>query len=112
MDANLYSNEGEKPKFHIGQKVKLLKDIKNDGTYPFGNIGTLLMTEGSVGHIRKIGDFLQTIRVYEVHFTNLDMPVEIVGCREHELQPLEEFIDQDEEDRRWFQEYRSKKSQN
>lgn len=112
MDASLYSTEGEKPKFHIGQRVKLLKDIKNDGTYPFGAVGTLLMSAGSVGNVRKVGEFLQTIRVYEVHFTNLDMPVEIVGCREFELQPLEEFIDEEEEDREWFENYRSKKSKN
>ena len=111
MDASLYSTDGEKPKFHIGQKVRLLNDVKNDGTYPFGAVGTLLMPAGSEGHVRKIGDYLQTITIYEVHFFNLEMPVEIVGCREHELEPLEDFVDPEEEEREWFRNYQKSKEQ-
>ena len=50
-------------------------------------IGTLMMPVGSVGYIKSVGEFLQVIRVYEVHFLGVeDAPVEIVGCREHELE--------------------------
>ena len=49
-----------------------------------------MMKKDSVGYIKDMGDFLQVIRVYEVHFFGTDMEVDCIGCREHELQALEE----------------------
>lgn len=80
----------DEPKFHSGQKVKLLEDVVNDGTYPHSKIGSLMMRKDSVGYIKDMGDFLQVIRVYEVHFFGTDMEVDCIGCREHELEALEE----------------------
>ncbi|PLY10916.1 MAG: nitrogen fixation protein NifZ [Arcobacter sp.] len=99
VTANRSGKDEDKPKFGLGQKVKLIKEIVNDGTYPHAPIGTLLMPAGAVGYIKSMGEFLQVIRVYEVHFLGLlDVPVEIVGCREHELEAMEDFRDEVEEE--------------
>ncbi len=68
VTASRSGKDEDKAKFGVGQKVKLLNDIVNDGTYPHDKIGTLMMPKGSVGYIKSIGEFLQVIRVYEVHF--------------------------------------------
>ncbi|HHD75609.1 MAG TPA: nitrogen fixation protein NifZ [Campylobacterales bacterium] len=86
--------DADEAKFHVGQKVKLLEDIVNDGTYPHSPIGTLMMPKGSIGYIKTMGDFLQVIRVYEVHFFGTEMPIDAVGCREHELEAMEEYVDE------------------
>lgn len=90
VTASRSGRDEDEPKFHIGQKVKLLEDIVNDGTYPHSKIGTLMMNKNSVGYIKDMGDFLQVIRVYEVHFFGTDREVDCIGCREHELEALEE----------------------
>lgn len=90
ITATRSGRDEEKAKFSVGQKVKLLEDIVNDGTYPHSPIGTLMMPKGSVGYIKDMGDFLQVIRVYEVHFLGTQMDIEVVGCREHELEALED----------------------
>lgn len=86
--------DADEAKFHAGQKVKLLEDIVNDGTYPHTPIGTLMMPKGSIGYIKTMGDFLQVIRVYEVHFFGTQMPIDAVGCREHELEAMEDYVDE------------------
>jgi len=86
--------DADEAKFHAGQKVKLLEDIVNDGTYPHTPIGTLMMPKDSIGYIKTMGDFLQVIRVYEVHFFGTQMPVDAVGCREHELEAMEDYVDE------------------
>jgi len=90
ITASRSGRDEDEPKFHIGQKVKLLEDVVNDGTYPHSKIGTLMMKKDSVGYIKDMGDFLQVIRVYEVHFFGSNMEVDCIGCREHELEALEE----------------------
>lgn len=85
----------EEPKFKEGQKVKLLEDVVNDGTYPHAKIGILMMPKGSIGYIKSMGEFLQVIRVYEVHFIGSEMEVEIIGCREHELEAVDDGCDND-----------------
>lgn len=86
--------DADEAKFHPGQKVKLLEDIVNDGTYPHTPIGTLMMPKGSIGYVKTMGDFLQVIRVYEVHFFGTDMLIDAVGCREHELEAMETYVDE------------------
>ncbi|HHB94799.1 MAG TPA: nitrogen fixation protein NifZ [Campylobacterales bacterium] len=98
VTASRSGRDEEEAKFHIGQKVKLLEDVVNDGTYPHSPIGTLMMPKGSIGYIKTMGDFLQVIRIYEVHFFGIDMPIDIVGCREHELEAMEDYIDEVEEE--------------
>ena len=94
VTATRSGKDEEHPKFGVGQKVKLVKDVVNDGTYPHAPIGTLMMNEGSIGYIKSIGEFLQVIRVYEVHFLGYDGPIEVVGCREMELEALEDYRDE------------------
>ncbi len=90
VTASLSARDADEPLFVAGQKVELLEDVVNDGTYPHSPIGTLMMPKGSVGYIKSMGEFLQVIRVYEVHFFGTDMEVDIIGCREHELKALED----------------------
>lgn len=109
VTANRSGKDEEKPKFGVGQKVELVNDIVNDGTYPHAKIGTLMMPKGSVGYIKSIGEFLQVIRVYEVHFFGVpNVPVEIVGCREHELLALEDYRDEVQEELEYMRKHREK----
>lgn len=99
--------DADKAIFGIGQKVKLIKEIVNDGTYPHSAIGTLMMPKGSIGYIKSVGEFLQVIRVYEVHFLGVEeAPVEIVGCRENELEAMEDYRDEVEEELEFMKKHR------
>lgn len=76
----------EAPLYEVGTYVEAINDIKNDGTFPYGNVGDLLIPKGAKGYVRKTGDFLQTIRVYEVDFLEEGL---VIGCRDFEIQPIE-----------------------
>lgn len=108
ITANRSRKDDDKAKFSLGQKVKLLKDIVNDGTYPHSSIGVIIIPKDSIGYIKDIGEFLQVIRVYEVHFLGVNAPVEIVGCREHELFALEYYQDEVEEEFEFLRKHREK----
>lgn len=108
VTASRSGRDEEKPKFGIGQKVKLLEDIKNDGTYPHAPIGTIMVKKDSIGYIKSIGEFLQVIRVYEVHFLDLNAFIEVVGCREHELLAMEDYRDEVQEELEWMRKHREK----
>jgi nitrogen fixation protein NifZ len=101
----------EEPKYKIGQKVELLEDVVNDGTYPHSPIGTLMMPKGSIGYIKDMGEFLQVIRVYEVHFIGSNMDVEILGCREHELKSVDDGCDIDTTESPLFKQMIEKRKQ-
>ena len=108
VTASRSGRDEDKPKFGIGQKVKLLEDIKNDGTYPHAPIGTIMVQAGAIGSIKSIGEFLQVIRVYEVHFLDLNALIEVVGCREHELLAMEDYRDEVEEELEFMRQHREK----
>ncbi len=108
VTASRSGRDEENPKFGIGQKVKLLEDIKNDGTYPHAPVGTIMVQAGSIGYIKSIGEFLQVIRVYEVHFLDLNAFIEVVGCREHELEAMEDYRDEVQEELEWMRKHREK----
>ncbi|MDD5053615.1 MAG: nitrogen fixation protein NifZ [Sulfuricurvum sp.] len=95
--------------FRIGERVRLTKAIRNDGTYPHARVGDVLIEAGAEGYVRKIGDFLQTIRVYEVNFIDAGL---IFGCREAELESALEDDGYDEvaEELKWLKEHRAKKA--
>lgn len=93
VTATRSGRDEEEPLFKEGQKVKLLEDIVNDGTYPHSKIGELMMPKGATGYIKSMGEFLQVIRVYEVHFIGSNMELEIIGCREHELKAVDDGCD-------------------
>lgn len=112
VTASRSGRDEEEAKFAIGQKVKLLEDIVNDGTYPHAKIGELMMPKGSIGYIKHVGEFLQVIRVYEVHFFGAGMDLEIVGCREHELESMEDdYVDEETLEREAFEAHRKKMSE-
>lgn len=108
--AKLSGKDEERAKFFLGQKVMLLEDVKNDGTYPYLSIGAVMIKKGCIGYIRHVGEFLQVIRVYEVHFMDEEAVVEVIGCREHELEAMEPYRDLEAEEVEYMKNYYKKKS--
>jgi len=72
-----------RPRFEYGDEVRLVRSVRNDGTYPGLDTGTLLVRRGSVGYVRDVGTFLQDQLIYSVDFIEEKC---MVGCREQELQ--------------------------
>jgi len=75
------------PVFEIGEKVRLRKLIKNDGTFPGKEIGQVLAKKGDIGYIASIGTYLQSSYIYAVHFIETGI---VVGCKKKELESVEE----------------------
>ncbi len=73
-----------RPRFDYGERVRVTRNVRNDGTYPGLDTGTLLVRRGSVGYVRNVGTFLQDQIIYSVHFLDAGR---LVGCREEELIP-------------------------
>jgi len=71
-----------KPRWQIDDEVRLIRNVRDDGTFPGVRMGDLLVRRGSVGVVRDIGSFLQDQVIYSVHFHAENR---IVGCREEEL---------------------------
>ncbi len=68
--------------FHEGDAVRVIRNVRNDGTFPGTEIGQLLVTRGSIGYVRSIGTYLQDQVIYSVHFMDNNS---MIGCREEEL---------------------------
>lgn len=96
------------PVFRLGQRVRITKPIRNDGSNPFEGPDAILVQPGAEGYVKHIGDFLQVIRIYEVHFIE---EAHTFGCREAELEAVEDLdgYDEVEEELRWVREHRAKK---
>lgn len=75
------------PEFEFGDEVRIIRNVRNDGTYPGFSTGTLLVRRGSTGFVMNVGTFLQDQLIYTVNFLALNM---IVGCREEELISIDE----------------------
>lgn len=71
------------PKYEYGEVVRVIRNVRNDGTFPGMATGSLLVRRGSLGYVKDVGTFLQDQLVYSVHFVDQD---KLVGCREEELQ--------------------------
>lgn len=71
----------------MGDSVRVIRNVRNDGTYPGAQLGDLLIRRGSVGTIIDIGTFLMDQIIYTVHFLD---DGRIVGCREEELIGIDE----------------------
>lgn len=95
------------PLFRLGQRVRITKDIRNDGTYAFAKNGEILANAGEEGYVRHRGDFLQVIRVYDIDFIRLG---KVYGCREEELEAVDEGDNEVEEEMAWLREHRAKKA--
>ncbi len=75
------------PVFEIGEKVRLRKLVKNDGTFPGQEIGVVLANKGEIGYVASIGTYLQRFYIYAVHFLDTGF---VIGCRKRELESVEE----------------------
>ncbi len=97
------------PVFHLGQRVRMTKPIRNDGSNPFNEPNEILIPAGAEGYVKHIGDWLQVIRIYEVHFIEEG---NTYGCREAELQAIDDVdgYDEIEEELRWLREHRAQKA--
>ena len=69
-------------RWDLGDDVRVIRNVRNDGTYCGAATGDLLVRRGSVGAVVDIGTFLQDQVIYQVHFFEQDYTV---GCREQEL---------------------------
>ena len=86
-------------RWDLGDSVRVIRNVRNDGTYCGAATGDLLIRRGSVGTVVDIGTFLQDQIIYSVHFLDDDR---IVGCREEELaDAAEPWIPSIFESREW-----------
>lgn len=69
-------------RWDYGEAVRLVRNVRNDGTYPGLDPGAPLVRRGSVGYVVDVGTFLQDQVIYSVNFLEAG---KIVGCREEEL---------------------------
>jgi len=76
-----------RPKFEFGNEVRIIRNVRDDGTYPGMDPGMLLVRRGSTGFVMNVGTFLQDQLIYTVNFLELG---KIVGCREEELISIDE----------------------
>ncbi len=74
----------DEQRFEFGEAVRVIRNVRNDGTYPGMPVGELLVRRGSVGHVIEVGTFLQDQVIYTVHFLSQGR---MVGCRAEELIP-------------------------
>lgn len=97
------------PVFRIGQRVRMTKPIKNDGSNPFNEPNEVLIPAGAEGYVKFIGDWLQVVRIYEVHFIEEG---NTYGCREAELEAIDDLdgYDEVEEELRWIREHKAEKA--
>ncbi len=68
-----------------GTKVRAKVAIRNDGTYPGRRMGEVLLEQGEIGYVSRIGTFLQRYYIYGVDFFRLGC---VVGMRAHELEVI------------------------
>lgn len=73
----------DRPAFEEGQKVRALRDVRNDGTYPGRPMGDFLIRAGDIGYVKSIGTYLQMYYIYGVDFYEKRI---IVGMRAKELE--------------------------
>lgn len=69
--------------FKPGDAIRVLRPIRNDGTFPGKARGELLVQRGSIGVVQDVGTFLQDQIIYAVLFIAENR---MVGCREEEVQ--------------------------
>ena len=93
MKINRDSDEIElegPPAFDYGEKVRSLKNIRNDGTFPGKDIGDILCKKGEEGYVVSIGTFLQQFYIYGVEFISSGYRV---GMKRKELELVEAAAD-------------------
>lgn len=81
--------------YKLCQMIRVIKEIRNDGTCAGCNRGKTILKKGAEGFIREIGEFLDFTVIY-AHFIEED---KIVGLREQKIELVEDF---DEERGEWI----------
>ncbi len=82
------------PVFRYGERVRSLRMIRNDGTYPGKEIGEVLVCKGDEGFVSSIGTFLQQFYIYGVDFPASGHRV---GMKRRELAALADSDGNDDE---------------
>lgn len=72
-----------RPLYDYGDEVRVMRNVRNDGTYPGLEMGAPLLKRGSTGYVQSVGTYLQDYIIYSVHFLKEDI---LVGCKEEEIQ--------------------------
>jgi nitrogen fixation protein NifZ len=57
-----------RPGFDYGDEVRVMRNVRNDGTYPGLEMGAPLIKRGSVGYVQSVGTYLQDYIIYGVQF--------------------------------------------
>jgi nitrogen fixation protein NifZ len=78
----------EPPVYEVGQKVRSLQNVRNDGTYPGPAVGEVLIPEGAVGYVISIGSYLQMYHIYSVDFFEQRR---VIGMRAKELEMVDAY---------------------
>lgn len=81
------------PWFGYGQKVRIIKTIRNDGTFPGKDIGEVLVKKGDMGYVTSIGTFLQQFYIYGVEIIDRGYRV---GLRGKELEVVGPVVSTEE----------------
>lgn len=71
-----------RPRWDLDAEVRVIRNVRDDGTFPGASRGDLLVRRGSVGYVVDHGTFLMDQVIYSVRFIDSGR---IVGCREEEL---------------------------
>lgn len=79
------------PAFDYGERVRSLKHIRNDGTFPGREIGDILVRKGDWGYVTSIGTFLNQFYIYGVEFVEHGYRV---GMKARELESIDEGDDE------------------
>lgn len=69
-------------RFSTGDQVRVVRNIRNDGSFSGLEKGDLLVEQGELGEVRSSGYFLQDQVIYQVFFLKSNR---VVGVRETEV---------------------------
>ena len=79
-------------RWDIDDTVRVVRNVRNDGTFPGKDIGEVLVKKGEEGFVVNIGTFLQQFYIYGVEFVDHGYKV---GMRRKELESLDYDDDED-----------------
>ncbi|MZI93015.1 nitrogen fixation protein NifZ [Vibrio sp. CAIM 722] len=69
-------------RFAEGEPVRVIRTVRNDGSFPGFDKGDVLVEAGTCGEVRSYGYFLQTQVIFQVYFPEVNR---VIGIRETEL---------------------------
>ncbi len=69
-------------RFHCGHQVRVVRNIRNDGSFTQLDKGALLIDAGATGIVHSSGYFLQDQVIYQVYFPKSNR---VVGVRDTEV---------------------------